>query len=303
LDVLKRLLHATAQWVLNRFGYQLAPYPSAPPIDLRAALTHPGSVRYHSEFHPALVDMEIRHGRGLRVVPLDCDAHPFVYALRAALRGDDPAASIATALGGYYDLTRPTTAAEWLDLTDAQSPALAREPPWAVTMPWDRRTPAQWRAENECYTRQENLAYQRPGESLTIESGWHFWGPVTAAKLQVETRRLTDLLSSLLANGFVRHDGQDGDVCAVLLIQDSDLRWQVLGGEHRAAACSALGHTVIPVRVLQVVSRGDVDLWPGVVRGDFSREAALMVFDSVFAGRLPKVTERWQQRLNCARSQ
>jgi hypothetical protein len=294
MQTLKRLLFSLVQRVLKRFNYKLAPHPTGPPMDLRQPLIHPGSVQYLSHLRPALIDVDIARGRGFRVIPLDTDLHPFVCALREALTAEDREAAICAALRSYYEATQPASAAEWLDLPAGAGALLHHAPPWAVTMPWDFRTPEQWRVENKSYVLKENQRYQRSGQPLTIESGWHFWGPVSDAKLMVETSRLDSLVSSMLANGYVRHDGPDGDVCAVVLTRGSDWRWHVLGGEHRAAACSALGIATIPVRVLQVVNRAEVDFWPGVARRYFSRDVALAVFDKVFDGRVPAVMQGWQ---------
>jgi hypothetical protein len=292
LDSLKPLLRASANRFLHRFGFTLAPYPSAPPIHLRDPGIQPASARYFSAFRPVLVDVAIERGRGLRVFRLDSDVHPFVNALRAA-PGEDRTARLRATLRAYYEMTRPASAAQWLDLPAGTSP-LCDQPPWAVTMPWESLTPEQWRAANERYALKENLEHQLPGHALTIDDGWHFWGPVSEAKLEIETRRLSNLAASVLEKGILRHDGRDGDVCAVVLTRDADWCWQVLGGEHRAAAFSALGYETMPVRVLQVVSRADVDHWPGVLRGCFSRQSALATFDMVFDGRLPNVARRWR---------
>jgi hypothetical protein len=293
LDVsVKRLLRPRINRVLRRFGYTLAPYPSAPPIHLQDRGIQPASARYFSEFRPVLVDVEIARGRGLRVFRLDSNVHPFVNALRSG-PGENRPARIHATLRAYYEMTRPCSAADWLDLPVGSS-LLSEEPPWAVTMPWEARTPQQWRVENEKYALRENRQHQARGRALTIDDGWHFWGPVSDEKLAIEVRRLNSLAISLLEKGLLRHDGQDGDVCGVVLTRDSDWRWQVLGGEHRAAAFSALGYEIMPIRVLQVVSRADVDHWPGVLRGYFSRESALATFDMIFDGRLPRVAGRWR---------
>lgn len=61
------------------------------------------------------------------------------------------------------------------------------------------------------------------------------------------------------------------------------------GGQHRAASLSALGHETIPVRLTSpssasIIRRDDVDFWPYVRTGLFSRETALEVFDRIFSG-------------------
>jgi hypothetical protein len=288
------MLKELVRRVVARFGYRLEPAGEVPPIDLRAVCNNPFSLPYYSEARPILIDVPMNLGRGLRVIPLaPGTSHPMVRALTEGLRASKRDSEITAWLKSYYQAVQPGSAAEWLDLNQSESPELFSQPPWAVTMPWDVRTPDEWRTAREGFVLSENSA---AGISMTISEGWHFWGPVSDEKLGIEARRLEQLADSFIARGVVRHDGLDGDVRAVVLrTVDGSWRWQVTGGEHRAAVLSALGYKQIPARILQVVNREDIGVWPGVTSGVFTRDAALKVFDLVFAGHLPRLLRRWVQ--------
>lgn len=278
---------------LRHFGYRLAPIKDLAPVDVRTVCNHPGALHYHSAHRPVLVDLDIHLGRGFRTLPLTDKTHPFVHALTVALNSNDRKAVIQQELEHYYANVQPLTAADWLDLKESDQTRLCDEKPWALSMPWDNRTPAEWRVAREQFALNENRS---SGSNLSIANGWHFWGPVEGTKLLIESERLHTLLTSIESKGVVRHNHHDGDIRAVVLRRpDGSWRWQVTGGEHRAAVIAALGYASVPARVLQIVNRIDVDIWPGVLSGVFSREAALTAFDLIFDGAAPQIVKPWRE--------
>lgn len=277
---------------MARAGYRANSREEPQLIDLRSRGNHPFLLGYFSQPLPILVDVPIGWGRGLRVCPLgSATEHPFVRALVAGVSSEaEPRKAIQNELLEYYRAVQPRNAANWLDLDAVDAPGLSDQPPWALSMPWDVRAPAEWREFREQFALQENRA---AGMEMTIDAGWHFWGPVNDHKLAIETERLLRLLESLRSHGYRRHDRIDGDVRAVVLRKGSDWRWQVAGGEHRAAGAAALGIERVPVRVLQLVDQEDAALWPGVAAGVFTLSGALRAFNSVFEGRVPQVLADW----------
>ncbi|MBJ6137697.1 hypothetical protein [Marinobacter litoralis] len=277
-------------------GYKLSKYGELPPIDVRSSGNHPALLLYQSTTQPVLVDVPISKGRGLRTLPLDITStHPFVLASKAGLSAQNSEQSIHHALKHYYTYVQPKTAAEWLGLAEHHHSRLHNEVPCGISMPWDTRTPTEWREARELFAQSESKA---AGRNLSIENGWHFWGPVDEQKLLVEARRIHRLMASLEANGHHRHNGHDGDIRGIMLrVSNDEWCWQVAGGEHRAAALSALGFKTVPVRIIQVVDRKDVDIWPGVISGVFSREAALSVFDRILEGAIPYSVHQWSMTI------
>jgi hypothetical protein len=293
---IRSILRSCILKAANYFGYSIIPIDYDSPIDLRALCNHPSALLYHSFARPILIDLDLHLGRGLRVLPLSAYCHPFVRALKEALGSHDREQTIRKELSHYYEHVKPTSAAEWLGLSENQSPVLFNSKPWALSMPWDKITPEEWRIAREQFAANENKSW---GNKISIDCGWHFWGPVQDAKLEIEAERLGHLLSSIETKGLARHDQHDGDVRATILRKaDGTWRWQVTGGEHRAAVMAALGYSSIPARVLQIVDRNDVDIWPGVLSGVFSKDAALASFDLIFEGSIPDVVKPWLETSN-----
>lgn len=286
---LRKVVHKT----LLRMGYEAAK-PTSSLLDLRTTCTHPAEIQYFTTLNPILMDVTIKDGRGLRVLPLT-EVHPFVFAIKNARHSIGRLDSILASLRHYYSKVQPASAAEWLHLSQPEQSPLHRLPPWALSMPWDRRTPIVWQRAREQFALEENLAL---GKKMTIEDGWHFWGPVSDEKLYIESQRLCNLLASYESRGYYRHNGHDGDIRAVVLQNGKSWCWQVAGGEHRAALMAALDYSHIPVRVLQVVRRDDVDFWPGVVNFTYTRQAALEAFDLIFSGDSPSIAKNWHVGLS-----
>jgi hypothetical protein len=258
--------------------------------DMRGKFSHPISIRYHGTAVPSLIDVDIDKGRGLLIYPLQKTIHPFVHSIHEAINSTDKSRSLRDTLSHYYSCVQPSSAADWIGLPSTSNSPLQEFAPWALTMPWSSRTPDQLKSIRENTALEENKAL---GHRLSIEDGWHFWGPLSTIKLDIEIQRFTKLLGSMQANGFRRHNGHDGDIRAVILQKQDDWRWQVVGGEHRAAAICAFGYKTAPVRVLQVINRDDVDFWPGVCNGLFTRDEALRTFDIIFHGELSMVSRKW----------
>lgn len=286
-----KILHSACNRLLKKLGYKIEKIRYEKITDLRKQCFHPLSVLYHGAAVPSLVDVDMDKGRGLLVYPLQKSAHPFVFSIDKAIQSVDKSRSFRETLSHYYASVQPASAADWIGLPSTSDSPLRKLPPWALTMPWSSRTPDQLKSIRENIVLEENTA---SGHQLNIEHGWHFWGPVSAIKLDIEIDRFTTLLASMQKNGFRRHDGYDGDIRAVILQRKNDWCWQVVGGEHRAAAICALGYKTAPVRVLQVINRDDVDFWPGVSSRLFSREEALRTFDIIFYGEQSQVSRQWR---------
>jgi hypothetical protein len=215
-----------------------------------------------------------------------------VRAVTAALdNATDEKSAIQSVLASYYNLVQPVNAIELLGLESEEVPQLADEPSWAAILPWDGESIDQWREIHQAAVIMEN---RTAGRTLTISDGWAWCGPVTEKKLRIEASRLYSLMVSIRRNGLKRHNGTGGDIMAdVLVRQDGRWRWQARTGQHRAAVLSALHFENIPLRVVKIVNRDDVDIWPNVASGVFSRSVALRLFDQVFEGALPPVVQLW----------
>ena len=98
-----------------------------------------------------------------------------------------------------------------------------------------------------------------------------------------DVARIESVRKSVLGKGYKRGNLPDGDIEVEALIgPDGSERYHLISGNHRAAVLTSIGQESLPVRVISVVRREDVDVWPKVRSGVFSRDQALSHFDQYF---------------------
>jgi hypothetical protein len=281
---------------LAKLGFEIRRMrPSPPPRDFRSGPNDPRLIKLSAVFQPVLVDAPMELGRGLSYFRLDdSGSHPFVFALRRAMGSDNPSDELKRALAEYYALVRPASAAEYVG-APASHEQLSAAAPWSYVPPWSLMTLDERRRSKE----RETLAtVQRPGvNDLPVELGWKQCGPASDVLIENEARRLLELVRDMERRGFVRDDSRGGDIRATALFKaDGSWQWRVDSGEHRAAAAAALGHTTIPVRIMGYVDSTDADIWPNVMSGLYSIEAARAFFQNVFDGTPPAAFDAWMNR-------
>ena len=112
--------------------------------------------------------------------------------------------------------------------------------------------------------------------------GFTDFGPVSDELGRMEYKRLTNIYNRIKQEGYNR---EKGDVGVMVLQRNDEYRYLVTGnGYHRMAVMSSLGFEKVPATFnrLWILSAGDVDYWPQVISGVWSREAATRYFNHLF---------------------
>lgn len=261
----------------------LGPDPSSPP----EVKDHPIDALYTEErLHmvhrgPAfLCDLEwctTRHG--FRFGPTDWD--PCVAALIEYVAQDSESYETSF-LKKYYSAFQPKNASHII-LDDSLSPSvLSQFSPWAFVPPWENQSPTESEASLRGHIYKDN---KRAGRTnIELEEGHHYFGPVSTEKGRLEFNRLTSVYESIAQIGYKRQGNWDGDIGGVLLRRGDEYRVLVDHGGHRLAAVAALGYESIPVRIVRptIIEARDVDHWPQVESGVYTREEALTYFHYLF---------------------
>ena len=211
--------------------------------------------------------------------------HPFIEAARVGLQHSafhDARAAVTTSLADFYSSYQPGSLHEVFWEPVDRPAKLSHYPPWSVMMPWQGGDHIDsWMQKVSETVRKEG---RRGKGRLTIADGWSWSGPVSPEKLNLEATRLTRTLWAVKKRGYRRHDGFDGDIRAIVLVDSGeDWVWQSYAGQHRAAVLSALGVDQIPVRLSGLVRVNDVLAWPQVINGLYTANQALHIFNMVFA--------------------
>jgi len=237
-------------------------------------------------------------GRAFNAFALDANSyHPWFLAVSVAEVGDR--AVIRKILKAYYSLVQPKSLHDWLDVPEDACPALAELPVYAwMMLPLSTMNPRQFLKRVEDAHLQENRRY---GLNEGVSAGAKAFGPLSEDKLRVEVDRIATLATSIRRRGFQQE--QTDVLKAMFLLSDGEWRWLAVNAMHRVPVAAGLGIDHLPVQVVAVVRRDEVDIWPQVTTGLYDRDTALGVFDRLFEGRAPKCAASWLNWVDRLRSE
>ena len=204
--------------------------------------------------------------------------HPFVVAL---MFSDKTAEGIAKIIHKYYNslkFTKPKRI--WNHLNDEEFFTINSK----INLPWSANLINLKDSKLERFYGKENL---------------FFLGPTSPESVMDHAERLLKIFHSMRDNGYLRNNSQDGDASSIVLYKNqSEWRFLLGRGRHRVPVAKALGYEKIPIRFKKIIYRDDVDVWPLVQSGYYTKKEALFIFDSIFDGKLPSVFDNWVKYVN-----
>ena len=301
------VFRSLAKIAFDRFGYDVRRV--AGPAHPQVADPKSDPVTFEYDVHRrgyVLFEVALEQVRafGALGLSLTAQAHPFVRALQLALQGGDARSTrtaIERVLDEYYGAVRPDSTLALLGLDRKSAPALSDGGDGAdgrlmVTgvLPWSARSPAEI-----CEARRRTAVFEglQKGMRSRLEDGVTAFGPVTPRKLALEVSRLFDLLVSVRARGFIRHDPRS-PLQVDALRRGEDYRWLINSGQHRFAAAGAFDVISLPAMVTRVIRRDDARHWPQVVSGLFTKTSALALFDRIYEGQPAPILAPWLRSLD-----
>ena len=261
------------------------------PCDFRGILDDPLEAFERADAasgQPVVIEVPLHACRGFPILGFPLHAaspHPLVRTAREfvaapSLREED------SSLREFYEAFQPRTGAELLGLEGplATGP-LARLPALEVEVPWRYAPGPRVKRARFRLMREEAARY---GYELTGHDGITVFGPVSEGKRQLEFERITRTVASIEERGYLGGIST-GHIQAISLVRDGTARYLIRAAQHRSAALAALGYERIPVllKPSACLQRDDLDSWPAVRNGAFTREQAQAVFDRIFEGRPP----------------
>lgn len=168
--------------------------------------------------------------------------------------------------------------------------ALKKHHPIATVLPWDTNLP-EHKLPKACVNPNADKLLSSEAKKLGLSEkynfGWQFFGPVSEDLGQLEYRRLTAVFDSIKEDGYLPE--KHGFIHGQFLVSDDNWAWVNIGGKHRFAALAALDFKNIPIALNSrstalFIRRIDVEYWPNVKNGLFSKTDALNIFDRILAG-------------------
>lgn len=251
-------------------------------LDLRSKNGHPILLRYSEIFDAVLIDAPVSQGRLLPFFQINENA-PFFLAAKAGVRFEDKESSfnaVRNDLHSFYEKFQPQNVVDWLSLDVSPQSLLKKLPPWSAVLPWRARSMESFRETIENGTLNDN---KKEGLLGGVEKGWAYCGPVAEEKLNIEARRINELIYSFRQNGYQRSFEKDGDIVATALVDKfNNWRWLVTSGYHRACVLAAMDWGKIPVRINLVIREDEMNFWPHVVDGLYTKSMAENIFKNIF---------------------
>jgi hypothetical protein len=114
----------------------------------------------------------------------------------------------------------------------------------------------------------------------------HAFGPMTKEAGLREVNRLYQLLVKIYNEGYCPEVNLDGFIRGYILRRGEDSKFAVTAGQHRLAVLAALDYVTCVVKfqpgIDRVVDVLDVDNWPLVRNGLYSKQQALNIFNGIF---------------------
>jgi hypothetical protein len=147
--------------------------------------------------------------------------------------------------------------------------------------PWMSRTPEEADTAVRAWAHGDNIEHGHPEITIDVH-GFKDHGPVSPQIGRLEFERLRQTCATLSRVGY---DRAKGDVSVLVIRRGDDYRFLNFGGGlHRTAAMRALGHEFVPAKPQRpwVIDVDEVDRWPQVRAGVWTRDAAIRYIDHLF---------------------
>ncbi|BHH86290.1 hypothetical protein [Desulforhopalus sp. 52FAK] len=182
----------------------------------------------------------------------------------------------------FFEKWQPRNLSEAIVCLDQPILSFEKLPSYLLLLaPWIAQTPEELLIDIKSWCRKDYIEHDQPDFNFDTH-GFQFHGPAHKSLVHLEFHRLHSIYQSIMANGYVR---DNGDITVWLLKRGSEIKYYRFGpGSHRIAALMALGYEDFPAVFFKdaVIDIEDVDYWPQVRRGFWSKKNAQMYFDGLF---------------------
>ncbi len=253
--------------------------------DLRAVTDNPIDAARLAGDGLFIIDVPVQKLRVLNFWGADPD-NPFVATLREYADGLCSNYK-GSPLEGFYRCWQPFAPGQPKDESDSG-------PPWRTVRPKAQNTPTGRLQRHEFREIARDLGFS-PDEIHGHIKG----GPVSEAFGEITFRRLARLHDSISRDGFRPDLSLARYPTGFCFVREGDYRISIGSGNHRVLVMLALGWGKIPVelgppKIPVITQRAEVDHWPNVINGRYTRDDALRRFDDIFRQRHPS---GWQRGL------
>ena len=263
-------------------------------IDLSKKNISPISIPYYVNSQPVLFELDCDLGRTNRWFDLSnksFDPHHFSLrqAINKGLSSNDFINQVSRILEINRSMSVPNNAAEQFGL-DGNETKLYDYPFWAEVLPWHNcpidevvsKTPFEVKKNRSLH----NLIIESndPDEIMKIDREYSIYS---------HAEQYEKLFQSIKKKGFIQ-SGEFGFITADVLVKEGEYRWKPsVDGNHRTILLSAMGVKKIPLLVEKIIRYNELQYWPNVINGTFTKIEAKKMFDQIFNASPPNFYSEW----------
>lgn len=284
---------------LSKLNLKIVKLNSVEPNDLTKIKLNAIGAQYLAGHRPMVINIELKDGRTNNWFDMTENSFdPGIFSIKTALKkgfkDEDLYNDILKSLQEYYSLMKFKNASHSLNIESFDDENIKNYPWWAFVLPWDSFT-----FEDQIKNYPYDVKRNRLMNGLDIPSD----DPNTILKENYEkgwpshAKQYTDLVSSIKKQGF-KSGAKYGYVSAEILIDKNKICWKPgAEGNHRATVAAALGIKTIPVLVTKIIRFEELEYWPNVRKGYFTKEQAKKIFYNIFNARTSKIHESWVRKI------
>ena len=270
------------------------------PYDLTNIKINPLTAQYLAGYRPVVIDISLKDGRTSNGFDMsDESLDPAIFAIKNALKkdlkGEALYKDILNTLRENHSLMKCKNASHSLNIESNDDSDIKNHPWWAIVYPWDDYT-----FEDKIKNYPYEIKLNRAENGMHISSN----DPNIIIKENYENswpshaKQYVNLINKIKEFGF-QFGSEHGYVSAEIFIAKNKLRWKPgLEGNHRIAAAAALGFKNIPVLVTKIIRLDELEYWPNVIKGQFSKDQAFKIFNNIFDGKPSNIYEDWLKKFS-----
>jgi len=291
----KKKLSRTINNLLSNLGLKIVNLNSIGPLDLISKNIDPITAQYLFGLNQVIVEMkfaECRTNRWFDMFENSLDPGIFatMKAIKKNLKGKVLLDDIYLTLKEYKSLIGINNAQDFLDIEPTENNILNSYPWWAAVNPWDNRTFDYMLKFHPIEVKKDRL---KNGMKILSNDPYEIMEENEQRSLKSHAKQYAKLTEEIKEKGF-KYGNDFGYVLAELFILNNEFRWKIGGeGNHRAAVAVALGIKKIPVVVNKIIRLDEIQYWPNVANGIFTKDQATKIFNNIFFAQPSKINYKW----------
>jgi len=285
---------------LSKFNIKIINLTSNEPYNLTNIDVNPLTAQYFAGHKKILMNVDLSKCRTNRLFDMsEKTSDPAIFAIKKSLeqnlKNEELYANILNILNENNFLGLAKNAAEYLNIEYDLGDKISNFPWWAAVNPWDNRN---FEDQLKYYPIEVKKNRAKNGMRILSDDPYEIVRDDIENSLPSHTQQYVKLIKLIKKNGF-KYGNEFGYVAVELFINNNKYCWKIGDeGNHRSVVAAALGFKKIPAIITKIIRLDEIDYWPNVINGLFSKEQANKVFYDIFEAKPSKFYQRWIEKNN-----